>query len=378
MFFSGSKDKLILIIDVQSSIVRGTLVLSQHGAIPRIVNTHSIAIPYKPTAGSAYLIKMALKAVEEVVRDARMYTEAHKHNEHFPNKISCVHYVLSSPWIVSQAKTLSVTFKQDTVISQAYITGMIWEERAKMTSNTADDVRIIEEKVFDVRLNGYSVASWESRHTRDLGVSFIVSIAGGRMIDKFIDECRDIVRADAIKFHSSLFLQHLGIQTVVPGSSSYGLVHAHGELTDVAVINQRSCTFFGSYPYGVHTMVREMAAKMKTTDDSAESTITMILKGDLDTSRAKKESEILDELGKKWIDNLKKLLAGDSTHALPAHIIVSSRAFDELFMRILKSAYPEAKLEMLSLDQLAPHVHFDPSVDRLRLSALYALAVHSL
>lgn len=378
MFFSSTKDTLTLIIDVQSSILRGTLALSRSGNISRIINTHSVYIPYKPKAGSGYLIKMALKGVDELVRDALVYVQAHHHEDAFPKKIAKVHYVLSSPWIVSQAKTLSTTFTQDTVISQSYVAGMIWEERKKMVSKLADDVRIIEEKVFDVRLNGYSVASWQSKHTRDLGVSFIVSIAGGRMVDMFIDACRDIVAPSDVGFHSSLFLQHIGMQIIIPNLTSYAIIHVHGELTDVAVINQRSCTFFGSYPYGVHTIVRKMSEKLKTTGDSAESTINMILKGDLDKSRTHTESDALDELGNQWSEKLKVLLGASTSVIFPAHIIVSAHSVDEFFIHTLKKVYPEATLEGLTLDQISSHISFDQSVDRLRLSALYVLAVRAL
>lgn len=379
MFFSGSQGKLVLIIDVQSSIVRGTLVLTNEGQKVHIISTDKVHIPYKPDGGSAYLIKMALEASEEIIGRTRVYLNSHHTAENVPHSISAVHYVLSSPWIVSQAKTLSVSFKDDMTITQPYITGMIWEERAKMVSSTTDDVRIIEEKVFDVRLNGYSVASWESKHTRELGVSFIVSLAGGRMIDRFVDTASDLVKSSRVFFHSSLFLQHVGIQTVLPSFSTYALIHVHGELTDIAVIKSRSCTFFGSYPFGVHTIIRKLAEGLKTTDASAESTFAMLVKGDLDRANAAREFEVLDDLGSLWVRGLKELLATD-THAetLPGRIVVSSHSMDDFFKDILHATYTEATIEQLSIDEVSKHVTYDPSVDRLRLSGLYALAIHSI
>ena len=208
MLFSGSQNELMLVIDVQSSIVRGSLVHVRAAAVPAILYSHDVMIPFKQGGGSTYLIQMALRAVEEIVQASRARIQSESNPDEIPKHISSVHYVLSSPWVVSQAKTLSMVFKEETMISRAYVSGMIWEERAKMTANAADDIRVIEEKVFDVRLNGYSVASWESRHTKELGISFVVSIAGGRMIDKFIESVSGLVRhTDHVFFHSSLFLQ---------------------------------------------------------------------------------------------------------------------------------------------------------------------------
>jgi hypothetical protein len=288
MFLSSSQGELILIIDVQSSVVRGSLVhKSPTASLPSVIYTRNVAIPYKVGSGSDYLIRMALQGVGEIVQAVRANLQAEQNAESLPRRVSAIHYVLSSPWVVSQAKTISMEFKEDTAISRAYITGMIWEERAKMTANAADDIRVIEEKVFDVRLNGYSVASWESKHTKELGISFVVSIAGGRMIDRFIEVVEGLVhRKDHVQFHSSLFLQHVGIQKVLPDSSDYALIHIHGELTDVAIIHGHSCSFFGSYPFGIQHIIRTIAQETNTTEDAARNmpcTSAMLLTGQTDT-----------------------------------------------------------------------------------------------
>jgi cell division ATPase FtsA len=380
MLFSSSQNELMLIIDVQSSVVRGSLVHMHAGAIPTILYTHNVSIPYKPDGGSGYLIKMALRGVEEIVQAVRANLQSEVNASELPHRISSVHFVLSSPWTVSQAKTISTSFKEDTAVSRAYVSGIIWEERSKMTSSAADDIRVIEEKVFDVRLNGYSVASWESRHTKELGVSFVVSIAGGRMIDKFIESVESIVRhKDHIQFHSSLFLQHLSIQKIVPNVSDYALIHIHGELTDVAIIHAHSCSFFGSYPFGVQHIIRSIAKETNTSDDAAESTLNLVMKKDIDATQAKKESAAIVNMQQGWTGEFKKLLKTSSTpEAVPAKVIISARTHEDFFVESFKTAYPQSSPEILDIDQITPYVSYGTHAERLRLTGLYVLAVHSL
>lgn len=380
MFLSSSQGELTLLIDVQSSIVRGSLVYLRQGAIPAVLYTRNVAIPYKPNGGSGYLIKTALRAVEEIVQAIRANLLSDVADENMPKRISSIHYVLCSPWVVSQAKTISSNFKEDTAISRAYITGMIWEERAKMTASAADDTRVIEEKVFDVRLNGYSVASWESKHTRELGISFVVSIAGGRMIDRFIEATESLVRhKDHVHFHSSLFLQHLAIQKIVPDSSNYALIHVHGELTDVAMIHAHSCSFFGSYPFGIQNIVRAIAKETKTTEDTAESTLNMITKGEIDATRAKKESAVIENMKQGWIGEFRKLLKTSPTpEAVPGRVIISARTHEDFFVNSFKAAYPQSTPELLTIEEILPYVSYGTHAERLRLTGLYVMAIHSL
>ncbi len=380
MFFSSSQGELKLIIDVQSSIVRGSLVHVRADAIPTVLYTHNVSVPYMPQGGSSYLIKIALRGVEEIIQAVRANIQSGANSEELPRHVSSVHYVLSSPWVVSQAKTISTTFKTDTAISRAYITGMIWEERTKMTLNAADDTRVIEEKVFDVQLNGYSVSSWESKHTKELGISFVVSIAGGRMIDRFISACEGIVHhKDHIQFHSSLFLQHVGIQKIVPDPSNYALVHIHGELTDVAIIHAHSCSFFGSYPFGIQHIVRTIAKRTNTTEDAAESTLNLITKKDIDATKAKKEFAAIEEMKQGWVGEFKKLLKTSPTpEAVPVRVIISARSHEDFFVKSFRSAYPQSAPEVLSIESIIPHVAYGAHAEQLRLTGLYVMAIHSL
>ncbi len=381
MFFSHKKsDRLSLIIDVQSSVVRSALAL-YHGNQSTIVFTRDFPIVYKSHARSGYLIKEALLAVEQAVADTIIHVRArHSHDKTFPRHIANVHYVLSSPWIISNAKTISTTFDRRRTVNKDYIEKLIAEDRRKLIAEAGDkDIRIIEEKIFDVRLNGYSVAQWQDHPAEKLDISFVASVAGGRMIDRFIDAVRHAVRHRHVYFHSSLFLQHIGLGVAMEKERTYALIHIHGELTDVALIQDGVCRFSGSYPFGVNGVIRTIAREAHVDAYTAESILNMSISGNMDPDHADREAQIVERIGATWTEDLSALVKGPaSSGSLPRTIITSARSHEDFFMRLLSRAYPESALKPLSLDELTPYVCFDAHAERLRTTGLYAIAIHTM
>ena len=114
MFFSHKYGTLNLVLDLQSSVVRGALVEMREGKSPLVLFTYDVAIPYRSNSGSEYLIKATLNAVNEVINETLKHLHIRSSVEKIPKKISEINYVLSSPWIISQARTLSLVFKKNT------------------------------------------------------------------------------------------------------------------------------------------------------------------------------------------------------------------------------------------------------------------------
>lgn len=379
MLFSGEQDKLILILDVQSSVVRGSLALLKKDDPPHVLYTYSTNIPWKPNTNSSYLIKVTLKAVAES-SEAALRALHLMSGANVPKKIAEVHFALSSPWIVSQAKTLSIEFPKEVQVNRARIEKIIDEERAKLSPKTGDQqVSVIEQKIFDVRLNGYSVPEWNGMQARQLDVSYTVSVAGTRMLERFIEAAAQAARGRRPFFHSSLLLQHIGLTTVMPERDAYALAHVHGELTDVAVMRKNSCIFFASYPFGVKTLVRKIAATTHTDVQAADSLLTLYTAGHMDQAHAKDSTKIIKDIAMGWSSELKKLFAEQSANCpMPATIVVYAFAHDEFFVQALKEIYPTTHTDLLLIESILPYVSFGERAERRRLTGLYAIAIHSM
>jgi hypothetical protein len=383
LFSKKPQEEVVLILDIQSAVVRGSLVKlrieNKPVDKPLILFTYNANIPYKAHTDSTFLIKMTLRAVEETVGATLRHLHIRNESSKVHFKIEAVHYALSSPWIVSEAKMLSMPLLRETKITRQFVLGLIEKERAKLIGSPTEPIRVIEEKIFDVALNGYSVSDWEGRSTKKLDVAFTSSVAGTRMIEHFVRECSHAVKANKVIFHSSLLLQHMAVEKMFPNKENYTIIHAHGEITDVAIIRKHSCAYFGSFPFGVRNLIRKIAVASHTEESAADSLLTLYTGGHLDETHGKESRATIERIALGWVSDLKKLFTETKLNVPPPlSIVFSAWGHDDFFVRILKDSYPKIPITLLSIDDMNTYLSYDPLAERRRLPALYSIALNGL
>lgn len=380
IFSKKPKEHLNLIIDIQSSIVRGTLVHVREGDLPHILWASNIDIPFRADGGSTYLVDLTIKAIQDVAISAKTFVhDTRAHSGTIPRHISKVHCVLSSPWIVSQARTVSQEFDKNTKITHSHIEDIIKAERITMSKLTEDRMISIEEKIFDVRLNGYSIPEWNGASGKTFEVSFAISLASTTMTKRFKEAAkRSGVSGSNIDFHSSLLLQHVGLGNILPMHGPHTLIHVHGELTDIVVASGQTCVLFGSHPTGARTIVRRLANELGVAESAADSALTMFESGQIDTLHGSSDVEHINSVMSSWTNDCQKVTSLVPESYVPSRAMISSRQYEKIFKNTFASAYPLVKTDLLPSDILFTLVTLDPQVERLRLTILYIVAIHSL
>lgn len=385
MLFSKSpQEDLIFLIEIQSSAVRGSLVLFREGQKPGILFTASAETPRKVGATSAYLVKATLKAVSEAIDMlARRHHEllAKKDSESYiqiPKSVASVHYVLSSPWIISQAKTVSLKLQKETVLTRAKVLEVIEAERSKLSTEETQ-TEIVEEKIFDVRIDGYPVAVWENRAAREADVSFVVSLSGANLSKRLREACEHVVRRNRIHFHSALLLEAIGITLAMPETDSFTLVNVHGELTEVTVVREKRSIFFGSYPLGVDTIARKVAKAGKTDEEAADSLLSLLETDSIDPTHGKPLQPMISEIMQGWAAEFRKLIKDAvPENVLPPQVFLAARRHEDIFMREFAKANPRSQVTSFAIDRLQSQVEFDRYTEHRRAIGLITLAVNSL
>ncbi len=370
MSFSSKKSSLILILDVQSSVVRGSLCIFNPKDRPHIIFSYEVPINYHIGKGSAHLIQKTTEVIGEIVHKALRSIQG--------KKVDGVHYVLSSPWILSQGKTVTVEFAKNTKTTRERIIEIVTKHRDEFITENQSDFEIIEEKIFDVRLDGVSIDKWQKRKARITEVSFAVSIAGSETLKQLRDACAHAVIPEQITFHSSLLLQYIAVQQTIPQYKDYTLIHAHGELTDIICVENSTCSFFASYPYGTNTIIRSIEAKLKTSQQQAESYISLYEQGSLDSSHAHSIHIAIQKVQHIWSAELLKIIGHSAiTQKQNEHILLSAHAHEAFFIHALRSIPSYKTVQRLELDDIRPRVTLDPNIRVSRMTGLYVLAIHS-
>ncbi len=393
MLFSKRKnDDLVLILDVQSGLARSALVLYREGQIPKILFVHSTLIPHKSSTDSRHVINSTVKATANSIGEALKYLSRQKHNraaksdtkkdasDIIPYRVSEVHYVLSSPWIMSEAKRIEISFDTNKMVKEDMIRKMVSEDREKLAEEARAKGKIIpvEEKIFDVKLNGYSVTNWQNREARSLSVSFVTSISGTKMVGRFKDLCSHVVFGHKVFFHSSLLLQHIALNEVNPRRETYVIIHIHGEVTDIVEVDKHACIYFATFPIGTETMLR-MFAKETKTDLQVAASMLNIRNSHLSLQTSEKNTESMNKINEYWFKKFENSMkAGPLSMEGGMSLVVSSKERLNSIVGLLREKYPKVSVEMLDGDDLSTFVSYDIAAERHVMISLYAESLGKL
>ena len=371
MSFSSKKSSLVLILDAQSSVVRGSLCRLTKHERPHIIFSYETPVEYRKEKGSAHLVHQTIKAIKETVHQALRSIQG--------ETIDTVHYVLSSPWILSQGRTVTVEFPKDTKATTDHVIEIVRKQCDEFITEKQASFEIIEEKVFDVRLDGISLEQWHGKKTKKIEVSFAVSVTGSQTLVQLKEACAYATTPERVVFHSALLLQHIAVQQTIPQYKNYTLIHTHGDLTDIVRVHDGTCSFFASYPYGTQTIIRGIANTLKTTPQHAESNLALYEQGSLDASHAHTAHIAIQKAQHTWTAELLKIL-GDSgsTHTPTEQVLLSAHAHEAFFMHALRSIPEYGTVQRLELDDVRPHIVCEANVRISRMTGLYALAIHSI
>ena len=247
-----SQNELILILAIESSQVHGSLTLYSSAKKPLVVYVSHAEIENK-TGKSEDLIKSAVKGVYKVIDDANLYFAKNNKLTNLP-RISTIHYILSSPWVMPETNNLKFTFNKDTVVTNKFIQKSINDVESNQTAISQESLETIERKILDISLNGYSVTNWENRSAKTLEISFVTSFCGTQTVKLFRETAQKIVPDSRIYFHSTRLAQHFGWNHLLADFHNYSLIHIHGSLTDILFVRNRKCVLFGSFPFGSETV----------------------------------------------------------------------------------------------------------------------------
>src|SRR3989344_3927013 len=383
MFFrKPRKGSLILIVDVQSSIIRGALIRFLPHLEPLVIFTYTKNLPYKPSSDNSRLIELTVEATSEIMTAVYQYLHSTTSDEELPKDLDGIHYALSSPWIISEAKTVTINFNQPTTITKKLVLDTITNERKVMVpkTNISDDrISIIEEKIFNVKINGYHISSWQGRKASRLDVSFATSICSINTADLFKDICK-FIEKDKIHFHSSILLQHIGIQYVLPKKDSYILVHVHGEHTDTTIVYNHNCFFFGSFAVGIYTLVRKIAHVSKTNFQVSDSALSIDPGEKTSQTKKDKMTEAVEAGQNLWIDAYKSHMDSPGARSVPSpsHAIILSHAHEKFMIRTLNKTYPKLQAASLPIENVQTKIKYCRLAEHVRLTGLYAIAINNI
>jgi hypothetical protein len=369
--FSNKKNGVLsIILDIQSGLVRGALISSKSNEPTRILSVVTKAYSGKTTiVNTDHLIKKNLKLVSEVIEHLSRDARGHK--------ISTITYMLSSPWIFSRLKTIKVNYTSETEITIKIVRDIVKNE---MKNDEKFDTKLIEQNIFEIKLNGYPTADFEGRRAHMLELSLSTSFSSTAFLDKVKTAVSKHLFIKHHEFHSALLMQYTAIREILKDKHEYIYIHTHNELTDMIIIKDGLCKHIASFPFGVQTMLRKVAVATKSSIESSDSLLALYQGNKLSDEVKAKTKEILDPLLREWAQGCTKTFAEifDFT-SIPRSIYLSSHSHFELFKEAI-ATQDMFSFEVISHDTIDTNnsIVFGKDVTQSNMMTLYAFAYQNM
>ncbi len=319
------KENMVLVFDIQSGVINGALALLKPDKSFKVQNIKNKQIIRRGHMETGEYIKSMMSSLVSLGHEL---AESHH--------ISQVHIILSSPWIISQSKTTKVQFDKDTLINSKLIDGIVEEGSDKNTFD--DDAVYIEKKIFDIKLNGYSVTKYIDRTAKKIEVSFASTITSGSLINNIRDTIKKQFGVNKIDYHSSLLMNFISLRKLVTDMNDYVYMHIHAELTDIIVVRNGICSHIASFPVGLSSLKKRLAQALNIDEKMVDSTLSVYKDGKFDENEKAKVKSKLDEYSSEWSNNyLAVINECENKDLIPEVMYISAVSNSDIYKDIIKS-----------------------------------------
>jgi len=335
------KDELVLVFDVGSSSVKAALFYMQASGIPRIVLSVREPIIIEDKISIERFLFLTTKALDTVAE------KIHKKGLGAPHRVFCI---LSSPWHISQTRTISLKkntpFTFNTKLADSLIqneVALIKEEYTKKYAHIDNALRMIDLKNIKITLNGYEVDKPLDKKTTELEMTVFISL-GEEQVCKKIEQtiAKYFIPKGTrgeIKFSTFTMAAFTVVRDLYAHQDNFLLINVGGEITDITMIKSNSLRESTSFPLGINFMIRTIASQMNCTLSEAKSLISLFKDGHAALSPQNTLEPAIMKMKSEWLTNFQTSLANLSNDiSIPAFVYITvDKDLADFFSEIIKT-----------------------------------------
>ncbi|MDP3661803.1 MAG: hypothetical protein Q8R17_03065 [bacterium] len=266
-FSLGMHGKKFLIIDIASDSVGVGVVAVFPNAKPTLLFTLRAPIALAPRLEPKHFFSATLHALTALC--ARLFQT---HRTDLAGTV-CAHIFLHAPWVVSKTRSVRVDFPEITKLTPDTIASVIQETEKGITENfnnahreVAESVRVVEKKIIEFRVNGYTVASAVGKEARTLELTLLESFAPENAITRF-GNALDSLSHSPREWHGAAAACAGALSASAHGQGDVLTVCAGSEATEACIERNNLLQEVISIPFGIRT-----AARAAWNDDAFSST----------------------------------------------------------------------------------------------------------
>ncbi len=308
---NNKKEGYSLVFNISSGSVTGTIVKFTDS--PGVDVVYSARESIIPTTDSSVKKRLdSLKSALTILSE-RISKEGLKRINLAQNSTVSIlktFYFFSSPWCLSQTKTLRTKETKSFKADQNYINKMISDQEKKCLdesskSSTFSDIsglgKMIEKKIIQIKANGYIVDQVNNNFVKDLEVSLFCTVIPEEVLETVEGAVNRFFVTKEIWCHSLTLPIFSVLRDLFPQKDDFVYVNMTDEMTDIAVIRDGLISSEASFPLGRNYFVSELIKEQKVTKEIADSMIRLHSEKKNDELATLKTSVIMDRIVKDWL-----------------------------------------------------------------------------
>lgn len=309
------KRTIVALFDIGTSIVSGAIVELSDGEDTRPVILKSAHAPIRLQDEFDFnrFYALVLSGLENVASSLAEYHDAS------PEKAFCF---LASPWYASQARTITYSRPKEFLFTKKFARELIERDLKAFEStyikNYAEigaPADTIENKIVDIRLNGYATPEPFGKRARELSLHLFFSMSPRALLESFEHAIHRTQKIIPVSFHSFAFTSYVVARDTIARSVDFLLVDAAGEMTDVSVIKDGILRESVSFPSGKNALVRAVCVEFAITEKEAHSLIRAYAGGMLEKRTKARIEKSFASMGKIWSRHFQDALFQLSNHS---------------------------------------------------------------
>lgn len=385
-FLSKKKQSrsLVLLLDIGSSSVGAAFVEIKKGSSPRFLASVRESIPFQGVLSSTTFLMAMMRTLDKVLVSIQL-KNIQSVDKTKPLDIFCT---LSSPWFILKTRKLNISRPEEFEVNEQNLEEFIDQDIEILKKELKEalplnDIRIIERKIIQMKLNGYDIKNPYKQRTSNMEMLTTVGVSSNKVIKGIEGKLHRVSHHSAIHFGAFPLAVFNTIRDIFPTEKNLLFLDVTGEATDVSRMENDLLIGTVSFPYGKNFFIREISIRMKTIHEEAETLFSMFLRDELNSVRSTKIAEVISVAEKEWLSKFEKTLTKIAhKQALPSKIFFTTDTeLAPFFSRLIAKATSElllgASFDVQYLDQLivSKFVSFEAGVVRdpfLVVEAIFA------
>lgn len=300
-FFKKNKESYSLVFNIGSGSVSGGVV--------RFTEAPGENVTFYAKENILFQEEISTPKHLELMKSA-LTTLAHKIQKGGPKKIDRVFYIFSSPWSISQTKVIKVKESKPFKVTESYLNHIVEEQEKNFQTEIAKSGKIIERKIIQAKINGYSVNDFYNKTTKELEVSVFFTVVPENILKTVEEAVSKTFIVGEVWCHSLALATQSVIKNLFPQKEDFISLEVSEEITDISIVKNNVMISSASIPLGRNDFMRALSKELKVTEEIADSQIKMHGSNSNDELGNMKLSVAMDKAGLDWLTKISGIFNG--------------------------------------------------------------------